>query len=430
MKCLAPVGADKEREGDCESHPVCSRFPGVINSPRDTIWVESLRMITRANRAHSRGPLGWLTLSLLVIALAACSGEGGVEPDAEPGPEKAAASPEPTPPTPAEDTAEQSAAESALAPAMFHQTFKHAAMGTEFEFTLYGEEDKTSRSELLAVAEQAFQAIDLLEDQISAWRPNSQTVYINLHAHEEPVKVAPNVFDLIVCSREIYDQTHGAFDITVGPLIELWGFYKGEGRLPSGAELAEAVGKVGLDKVTLDEDARTVRFPREGLRLDFGGIAKGLALDEAAQVLEKYGITTAILHGGTSSVLAIGCPPGEAGWTVRIRDPYNNNGNIDELVLCNEALSTSGSYEKFFELGGKEYCHVFDPRTGRPVEGMLSATAIAKSGTISDALSTAFFVMGLDETRAYCEKHPDIRAVLIPEPESGTPQPRRVNFPG
>jgi FAD:protein FMN transferase len=100
------------------------------------------------------------------------------------------------------------------------------------------------------------------------------------------------------------------------------------------------------------------------------------------------------------------------------------------VLLSDEALSTSGSYEKFFKLDGKEYCHIFDPRTGSPVRGMLSATAIAKTGTMSDALSTAFFVMGLDETRAYCEKHPDIRAVLIPEPESGTPQPRRVNFPG
>jgi thiamine biosynthesis lipoprotein len=376
-------------------------------------------MTTKERPAHARIMPGWLMLCVLVIALAACSGETGAGPGTEPIAEQAPA-----------ELAPKSPAEPGQTPAMFHETFEHAAMGTKFEFTLYGEKEKTSRSELYAVAQQAFQAIDLLEDQISSWQPRSQTTYINHHAFEEPVKVTPEVLGLIVRAKDVYEATDGAFDITVGPLIELWGFYKGEGRLPSDAELAEAVGKVGFDKVTIDRDRRTVSFAQEGLRLDFGGIAKGLALDEAAQVLADYGITTAIIHGGTSSVMAIGCPPREAGWTVRIRDPYNKDGHIHEVLLRDETLSTSGSYEKFFKVDGKEYCHIFDPRTGQPVRGMLSATAIAKNGTISDALSTAFFVMGLDETRAYCEAHPDVRAILIPVPESGTPQPWRVNFPG
>ena len=168
-------------------------------------------------------------------------------------------------------------------------------------------------------------------------------------------------------------------------------------------------------------------FSISGMLLDFGGIGKGLALDVAAEVIKNYGVSSAILHAGTSTVLAIGTPPGASGWTVRIRNPYNTSEYIDEVCLKDESLSTSASYEKWFELDGKKYCHIVDPRTGLPVEGMVSATAIVSSGTLSDALSTEFFVMGAEETQKYCKEHPDVRAILVPHNGSEL-KPRRIGF--
>ncbi|MDX9971610.1 MAG: FAD:protein FMN transferase [FCB group bacterium] len=308
------------------------------------------------------------------------------------------------------------------------QTFRHEAMGTFFEFTLFAREGETGTDEIGRIARQAFDAVDDLEARISNWIPDSQISYVNNHAAEGPVSVAPDVLELISFSKKMYQESHGAFDVTVGPLIALWGFYKGKGHLPEETELREALSKVGMDKVYCDPLTNTVAFAKPGIRLDFGGIGKGMALDVAARILRDNGVTAAVLHGGSSSVYALGTPPGETGWTVRIRNPYNGAEWLDEVKLSDVSLSTSGSYDKFFDLEGKKYCHIFDPRTGKPVEGMLSATSIAPTGIESDALSTAFFVMGREKTEAYCREHPGIRAILVPVPADGEPKPARVNF--
>jgi thiamine biosynthesis lipoprotein len=370
----------------------------------------------------------WLVIALAVLLVPCCGRDTS---------EDTGAMPEPAAPAVTEraETEQDSEAESESAAGAavedvtkLQATVTHAAMGTEFSFTLYAREGDTGTDAVVQIAEEAFGAIDALEARISRWRPDSQTSYLNNRAAKEAVRVAPDIRDLIVYAEQVYEESGGAFDPTVGPLIQLWGFYKGEGRLPTDDELGEALSKVGMDKVVVDESERTVRFKMDGIMLDFGGIGKGLALDRAAQALRDYGVTSAVLHAGTSSVVAIGAPPGEAGWTVRIRNPYNQEEYIDEVVLRDESLSTSGSYEKFFELDGKKYCHIFDPRTGRPVEGILSATVLAETGTMTDALSTAFFVMGEDTVRDYCGDHPEIRAVIVPMPDDDKPEPRRINF--
>lgn len=387
---------------------------------------------------YSIARLAGVVLSVAVISLAMGCGAERAPQDAAPlvsspkSETRAAPAPEPAnAPVVGESEAPPAVSAPAAAPAatpVLQETVTHRAMGTEFQITLYAREGDAGTSEILQIADAAFQAVDDLETRVSNYIPTSQTCYINNHAAREPVRAAPDTIDMILFAQSVWRESGGAFDPTVGPLIEAWGFYRGEGRLPSDEELAAALDDVGFDKVSVDAKEGTVAFSKEGVRLDFGGIAKGLAVDEAAKVLKEQGVTCAILHGGTSTVLAIGAPPGDAGWTVRIRDPYNKEEYIDEVVLRDESLSTSGSYEKFFELDGKVYCHIFDPRTGRPVEGMLSATAIAPSGMSSDALSTAFFVMGAEKTRDYCRAHPEIRAILVPVPESGKPEPLRINF--
>ncbi len=309
------------------------------------------------------------------------------------------------------------------------EVFRHAAMNTDFEFRVFAREGDADMQEAARIVREAFNAIDDVEARFSRWRADSQITYINNRAAQGSVATAPDLLDLILFAQQVHRDTHGAFDPTVGPLIKLWGFYKGEGRLPGEGELTEALARVGMEKIAVDRTEKTVAYGQQGILLDLGGIGKGLGLDRAAQVLKQYGVTSAALHAGTSTVVAIGAPPGRPGWTVRIRNPYNTVSWLDEVVLRDESLSTSGSYEKFFELQGKSYCHIFDPRTGMPVEGMLSATAIAPSGMESDALSTAFFVMDEEETRRYCERRPGIRAILVPTPSGESPVPLRISFP-
>ncbi len=304
-----------------------------------------------------------------------------------------------------------------------------ATMGTEVVLLVYAPSAESSLEEMRYMTDAAFDAVVSMEQRVSTWIPTSFTSHINHDAAQAPVKTSDELVGLIANAKRLYAATGGVFDITVGPLLELWGFYKKQGHFPSEAEMETALKEVGLDKVQLDEKAGTVHFLQKNMRLDFGGIAKGLSLDYAAEVLKEHGVKNAILHAGTSTVVAMGAPPGENGWTVRIRAPYNDNDGeyVDEVQIRDASLSTSSSSERFLELNGKKYSHIFDPRTGMPVEGVLSATAIAPTGLDSDALSTAFFVMGVANTRAYCKAHPQVRAILVVEKE-GKPTPVRINF--
>lgn len=310
-------------------------------------------------------------------------------------------------------------------------TFSHRAMGTEFEATIVAPEPGMYEEELRYLASQAFEAIDVLEHRISTWREDSETSRVNAEAYAGPVEVSGSMFQLLEECRLVHGWTGGAFDVSVGPLLELWGFYRKSGVLPTDDQLQEALDRVGLDKMTLDADAQTVRFAAPGMRLDFGGIGKGLALERAANVLRAQGVTAAVLHAGTSSVEALGAPPGSAGWTVRIRSPYNGEAeDIQEVQISNESLATSSAQENFLELDGKRYGHILDPRTGWPVSRVLSATVIGPGGMRTDALSTAFFVLGEAKAREFCAAHPEYRAVMMVQDDEANDAPRvvRVNF--
>ncbi len=292
---------------------------------------------------------------------------------------------------------------------------RHVAMSADFEIQMFGASPDTDPEAMMSAAREAFEAVDALEAKISRWQNGSVTSMINRNAAEHPVKTPSDYFDLMQHARRLHEATQGAFDVTVGPLLELWGFYQKEGRLPDSEMLKQTLEHVGLSYVRLDKNERTVFFERPGMRLDFGGIGKGLALDRAAAMLVEQGITQARLIAGSSTLVALGAPPGKAGWTVDIQSPYNKDegAHIATVDIRNESLSTSSGAERYVEIDGKKYSHIFDPRTGMPVSGIASATAIAPSGLESDALSTAFYVMGVEATRTYCAAHPEVRAILI-----------------
>src|SRR6266571_8246848 len=264
------------------------------------------------------------------------------------------------------------------------------AMGSTYSLVLYGED----RGHIEAASEEAFQEVRRLDRMLSNYRPESEWSEVNRHAAERPVKVSAELFQLLSACVEYSRQSEGAFDISVGPLMKVWGFYKGSGHLPHRAEVRGALTKVGYRNILLDATRLTVRFARPGVELDPGGIGKGYAVDRLVDVLKRDGIASALVSASGSSIYALGAPPGEAGWKVRIRDPKDEEKTVTEVTLFNQSMSTSGNYEKFFLAEGKMYSHIMDPRTGFPATGMLAASVIAPLTLDSEAWAKPFYING------------------------------------
>jgi thiamine biosynthesis lipoprotein len=215
-------------------------------------------------------------------------------------------------------------------------------------------------------------------------------------------------------SKELWNRTGGAFDITAGPLSKCWGFYQRDGEVPSAKSLQAALEQVGTSNLDLDEDKRTVFF-RSPLELNLGAIGKGFALDCGAAKLKDSGLDRFLFHAGHSSLLARGTAPGqeEGGWRVGIRNPLNLDSDIGTLNLRDQAMSISGIVEQGFKARGVRYGHILDPRTGAPAENHVLSAVIAPTAAEADALSTAFFVMSLEEIQSYCRTNPGTGAVIV-----------------
>lgn len=289
-------------------------------------------------------------------------------------------------------------------------SLQRRAMACDFEVQLAaGRHDGSTRHAIAAL-----DLLEALEDQMSIYRPHSELMRVNREAAAGPVQVERRLFGLLELAADLHLETQGAFDITTGPLSDVWGFSRRQGRMPTDDEVAAALARVGMSDVVLDEAARTVVFRRPGLSLHLNSIGKGYALDRLGELLDSAGVGDYLLHGGKSSVLARGHRPGIArGWAIGVPHPLRPGERLGEIELVNEALGTSGSGTQFFEHEGRRYGHLLDPRSGRPVDGIFSATAIVRSGAEADALSTAFYVMGVEGTGEYCARHPDVAAILV-----------------
>ncbi len=232
----------------------------------------------------------------------------------------------------------------------------------------------------------------------------------------QAIPVEDGLFGLLDLAARINRDTDGAFDVTAGALSKAWGFYRGPRRVPSEEELAEALQRVGMRLVELDSGRHTVRYRRQGLEINLGSIGKGHALDRVAEMLDGEGTPAYLLHGGRSSVYARGSPPGEdRGWQINISHPWNAEQPIARLWLKDRGLGTSAATFQHLEHQGRKLGHVLDPRTGWPAGGVASATVIAPTSAEADALSTAFFILGSEAARLYCEGHPDVGAIVLPE---------------
>lgn len=273
-------------------------------------------------------------------------------------------------------------------------------------------------------AQAALDLIDELEDQLTVYRAHSEVSRLNERAASEDVQVEKRLFELLAYAAQLTHETHGAFDIATGALIKAWGFFKRAGRTPTVLERSEAMKRTGMRHVILDASRQTVRYLRKGLEINLGSLGKGYALDRAAEVLRlDWGVSSALLHGGSSSVLAMGTPADQGdGWIVSLRHPWHPDRSIGTLKLRDRALGTSAATFQHFEYNGRMLGHLLDPRKGWPAEGLQQASALAPTAAEADALSTAFFVMGMDGARRYCESHPDIGAVMLPWGDNAEPE--------
>jgi len=264
------------------------------------------------------------------------------------------------------------------------------AMATRFELVLCGEDE----ARLRAAGEEALEEINRLDAQLSLYLPDSELSRVNARAAYGPVLVGLRLFRLLQTAARIYKLTDGAFDVTIAPLVRCWGFMNGEGRKPSDEELQAALDLVGMRRVTLDKENYTVRFKRVGTMIDLGAIGKGCAVQRAADLLRELGVTSALVHGGTSSAYAIGSPPDGEDWLVSIRDPAKPEEILGVAHLRDSSLSVSAVHGKSFSEGRVEFGHVIDPRTGQPTQKAVLAAIVGPDAAEGDALSTALLVLG------------------------------------
>jgi len=282
------------------------------------------------------------------------------------------------------------------------------AMATRFEILLHGDD----MVRLRAAGEEALNEVERLEAHLSLYRPASDISRVNARASFEPVRIEPSLFRLLQHAQKLSRESGGAFDSTIAPLVRCWGFMGGTGQMPEEEEIKEACARVGMDHIALCEEDFTVRFLREGMMLDLGAIGKGYAVECAAEILVEAGAACALIHGGTSTVHALGSPPDAEAWKVAVQSPEAEAVSASELSqadatqeslsesvlavvpLKDEAMSVSAVHGRSFVVEGRTFGHVIDPRTGYPAQNALLAAVVLPSATETDALSTALLTLG------------------------------------
>ncbi|MBI2681050.1 MAG: FAD:protein FMN transferase [Candidatus Solibacter usitatus] len=263
-------------------------------------------------------------------------------------------------------------------------------MGTLFRITLYARDRAAADTAFRA----GFDRVQQLDEILSDYNPQSELMRVCAAAHQRPVRVSAELFDVLAASQHLAEATGGAFDVTLGPVIRLWRDARKQKRLPDAAALAEARGRCGYRNLALDAGARTVSLKMPGMLLDLGGIAKGYAADEALRVLRNHGIKSALV--AASGDLAIGDPPpGKKGWRVGIDSRNAPDARFTKVLeLRNTAVSTSGDTQQFLEIGGVRYSHIIDPATGMGLTKRIAVTVIAEKGIDADGFATAVSLLG------------------------------------
>jgi len=274
----------------------------------------------------------------------------------------------------------------------------------------------------VTAAGEALERIHTAESWMSIYREHSEISTVNRLAGEQAVPVSAQLKDLLQLAARLHELTNGGFDLASGCLTQLWRAARRAGRLPEPHEVDAARAACGFRHVQLDRSSGTVRFDHPEVRLDPGAIGKGVAIDDAGLWLASRDQAPPdfLIHGGHSSILARGAHNGHPGFPVGLGNPLFTRQRMATLLLHNQAMGTSGSNIQFFRHQGRRYGHILDPATGWPAEGVLSVTVLAPSAAVADALSTAFFAVGVQKAVDCCRRMPEIAMILTPLPDRGT----------
>jgi thiamine biosynthesis lipoprotein len=276
-------------------------------------------------------------------------------------------------------------------PSLFEYKRAERLMGNGFEFTVVADDQEWAFEKIdMAIAE-----IERIERLLTTFDERSQTSHINRQAGIAPVKVDPEVFDLIKRSLKISGITDGAFDITYGSIDKrLWNFDLAMTSLPDAETAKETVRLINYRNVILDEEERTVMLKEKGMRIGFGGIGKGYAADMAKALLIKEGVQSGIVNA-SGDLVTWGTQADKKPWTIGIAHPDDACRAFSWLNISDLAIATSGNYEKYVLIDGKKYSHTINPKTGMPVTGIKSVTVISPYAEIADAMATPVMVMGV-----------------------------------
>jgi thiamine biosynthesis lipoprotein len=307
------------------------------------------------------------------------------------------------------------------------QSGHRQVMGTFAQITAVAVDTNTAS---LAI-EAAFEQLRLVDNLMSDYKSDSELSRVNREAFDEPVAVSPLTFEVLQRSLAFSKTSNGAFDITVGPLVDLWHKANDTNMMPTSEELSVAKAKVGYEKLILDSNTHTVRFAVKGMRLDLGAIAKGYAVDFAVEAMKKAGAKGGLVEAG-GELKCFGMPSqNKKEWIIGIQDPaavsYAPVGGEAslKLKLTNAAVATSASYYRYTAVAGRHITHIIDPNTGLGANKLSSVTVIAPNAADADALGTAVSVLGIQRGKALVESYPDTSGIFI-----GGPPDYKIVFTG
>jgi FAD:protein FMN transferase len=279
-------------------------------------------------------------------------------------------------------------------------------MGTSMQVQAVGGDEAARR----AAIDEAFAAMAEVDRLMSNYRADSELTHVNNDAARGPVVVSDPMLRVLEAGQRVSAASNGAFDMTVGPLVRLWGFHDKKPHLPTAAELAAVRPLVDYRGLIVDAPHHTVRLTRDGMEIDLGGIAKGFAVELAANVLRTHGLTGFVDAGGNQYML--GTPPGKAVWTVGIKDPDASDRLLGVVEIKEGSVSTSADTSNFLVAAGRTYGHILDPHTLQPSDASLSATILSEDGTLADAMSKAAFILGPRQGLALIEATPGMAGVI------------------
>lgn len=283
-----------------------------------------------------------------------------------------------------------------------------AVFNTVGKVTLWG----TETEEWDAIFRELAASLQELHNCFNVYDAESELSRLNAGAFDAPFKCSDTLWAALCAAREAYVTTHGCFDVTVGPLMRLWGYHGKQDTIPTQAEIDIALQKVGMDKVIFDEAAHAVTFAVRGMSLDLGGMAKGYACDVAAQLLQKHNVQVFLIDLGGNLMLSEKTPSGRKAFTVGIRNPAKPQSLQETIELRGTAVATSGNYERSRTIAGRRIGHIMNPRTGQPAELLAGVTVITPRGINSDVFSTAVFAGGTALAKKLADSIPGTAFVI------------------